>query len=158
MTRDLDMLVEPRHGARVSVNFSIGTLDQRVWRATEPGAPNPRRRIDAMARLSAAGIRTGALMAPILPGLSDAPEQLQATVAAIEGAGGRLLGLGPLHLRPGVREHFLRWLADHDRDLHADYCRRYAATDHAPKRYLDQFYARAGFTRFRAPGSAGRLD
>jgi DNA repair photolyase len=158
VTRDLDVIVEAAQRANVSVNFSIGTLDQRVWRATEPGSPNPRRRIDAMARLSAAGIRTGALMAPILPGLSDAPEQLRATVAAIEGAGGRLLGLGPLHLRPGVREHFLRWLAGHDRALHADYCRRYAATDHAPKRYLDLLYARAGLAEVPSTTSAGRLD
>ncbi len=158
VTRDLDVIVEAAQRANVSVNFSIGTLDQRVWRATEPGSPNPRRRIDAMARLSAAGIRTGALMAPILPGLSDAPEQLRATVAAIEGAGGRLLGLGPLHLRPGVREHFLRWLADHNRALHADYCRRYAATDHAPKRYLDLLYARAGLQEVPSTTSAGRLD
>jgi DNA repair photolyase len=158
VTRDLDIIVEAARRANVSVNFSIGTLDQRVWRATEPGSPNPQRRIDAMARLSAAGIRTGALMAPILPGLSDAPDQLRATVAAIERAGGRLLGLGPLHLRPGVREHFLRWLAGHDRALHADYCRRYATTDHAPRRYLDQLYSRAGLQQAHRAGSAGPLD
>ncbi len=158
VTRDLDVIGEAAQRADVSINFSIGTLDQRVWRATEPGSPNPQRRIDAMARLSAAGIRTGALMAPILPGLSDAPEQLRATVAAIEQAGGRLLGLGPLHLRHGVREHFLGWLAHHDRDLHADYCRRYATTDHAPQRYLDQLYAHAGLQREHWAGSARRLD
>ncbi|HEU5265145.1 MAG TPA: radical SAM protein, partial [Jatrophihabitans sp.] len=155
VTRDLDVLVEAARRAHVSVNFSIGTLDQRVWRASEPGTPNPLRRIDAMARLSAAGIRTGALMAPILPGLSDAPEQLRATIAAIEGAGGRLLGLGPLHLRPGVREHFLSWLADLDPDLHADYCRRYATTAYAPRRYLDELHVRAGLA---GTASAGRLD
>jgi DNA repair photolyase len=155
VTRDLDVLVAAAQRAKVSVNFSIATLDQRMWRASEPGTPNPLRRIDAMAKLADAGIRTGALMAPILPGLTDAPDQLRATVAAIEGAGGRLLGLGPLHLRPGVREHFLSWLADLDPVLHADYCRRYAATDYAPQRYLDLLYARAGLAR---PTSAGRLD
>jgi DNA repair photolyase len=155
VTRDLDVLVAAAKRAKVSVNFSIATLDERVWRASEPGTPNPQRRIDAMARLAAAGIRTGALMAPILPGLSDAPDQLRATVVAIERAGGRLLGLGPLHLRPGVREHFLGWLAELDPELHADYCRRYATTDYAPQRYLDQLYVRAGIRR---PASAGRLD
>ena len=147
VTRDLDVLGAAAAIADVSVNFSIATLDERVWRATEPGSPNPRRRIDAMARLAEAGIRTGALMSPILPGLSDRPEQLQAVVAAIRGAGGRLLGLGPLHLRPGVREHFLGWLQTVDPRLHADYERRYATSDYAPARYLDELYARAGLTR-----------
>ena len=147
VTRDLDVITEAARTLDVSVNFSLGTLDERVWRLTEPGAPNPRRRVEAMAQLSAAGIRTGALMAPILPGLSDRPEQLREVVRAIEGAGGRLLGLGPLHLRPGVREHFLGWLADADPALHADYQRRYAGTDHAPERYLTELYRRLGRPR-----------
>ncbi len=147
VTRDLDVLTAAAATADVSVNFSIATLDERVWRATEPGSPHPQRRVEAMAKLSAAGIRTGALMMPILPGLSDAPEQLRATVAAINGAGGRLLGIGPLHLRPGVREHFLGWLRTADPDLHADYQRRYAASDYAPSHYLDELYVRAGIKR-----------
>jgi DNA repair photolyase len=149
VTRDLDVLTEAAARAEVSVNFSIGTLDERVWRATEPGSPNPRRRIDAMATLAAAGIKTGALVAPVRPALSDSPAQLREVVEAIRGAGGRLLGLGPLHLRPGVREHFLGWLRDSDPDLHADYLRRYATSDHAPERYVDTLYARAGLQRPR---------
>jgi DNA repair photolyase len=147
VTRDLDVLLAAAERAEVSVNFSIATLDERVWRATEPGAPHPRRRIDAMAKLSAAGIRTGALMMPILPGLSDRPEQLRETVAAIRQAGGRLLGIGPLHLRAGVREHFLGWLAETDPELHADYLRRYANRAYAPKQYTDELYRRAGLPR-----------
>ena len=154
VTRDLDVL----RGARdVSVNFSLGTLDQRVWRATEPGAPNPRRRVEAMAQLSAAGIRTGALVAPILPGMSDSPEQLREVIAAIRDAGGRLLGLGPLHLRPGVREHFLHWLRGHDPALHRQYVLRYAHSDYAPERYLDELHRRAGLSpRRRTRPPAGR--
>ena len=147
VTRDLDVLKRAAEHADVSVNFSLGTLDLRVWRATEPGAPDPRRRVDAMRRLSDAGIRTGALVAPILPGLSDRPEQLQEVLAAIKDAGGRFLGLGALHLRPGVREHFLGWLEQTDPDLHADYLRRYATSDYAPKRYFDELYRRAGLPR-----------
>ncbi len=71
VTRDLDILTEAAQRADVVVNFSIGTLDERVWRATEPGTPHPRRRVDAMRRLSEADISTGALIAPVLPGLSD---------------------------------------------------------------------------------------
>jgi DNA repair photolyase len=147
VTRDLDILVAANERTDVTVNFSIATLDERVWRATEPGAPNPRRRIDAMAKLSAAGIRTGALMMPILPALSDRPEQLRETVKAINDAGGRLLGIGALHLRPGVREHFLGWLRDADPTLHRDYLRRYAADNYAPAHYTDELYRRAGIAR-----------
>jgi DNA repair photolyase len=147
VTRDLDVLLRAAEHANVSVNFSLGTLDQRVWRATEPGSPDPRRRVDAMAMLSAAGIRTGALVAPVLPGMSDRPEQLREVIDAIDKAGGRFLGVAPLHLRPGVREHFLDWLARTDPELHADYLRRYATSDYAPKRYLDDLYRRAGLAR-----------
>ena len=147
VTRDLDVLVAAASRTDVSVNFSIATLDERVWRATEPGSPHPRRRIDAMAKLTRAGIRTGALMMPILPGMSDGEDQLQETVAAIDEAGGRLLGIGPLHLRPGVREHFLNWLATADPELHADYLRRYDGRSYAPKHYIDELYRRAGRTR-----------
>jgi DNA repair photolyase len=153
VTRDLDILTTAARRADVSVNFSIGTLDERVWRMTEPGTPNPRRRIDAMRRLADAGIRTGALVAPVLPGLSDRADQLREVIDAIDGAGGRLLGIGPLHLRPGVREHFLDWLRTADPDLHQDYLRRYATGDYAPERYVAQLYERAGIPR---PGSHGR--
>jgi DNA repair photolyase len=147
VTRDLDLIAATARDTDVSVNFSIGTLDDRVWRATEPGTPNPQRRIDAMRKLSAAGVRTGALVAPVLPGMSDRPDQLRAVVAAITDAGGRLLGIGPLHLRPGVREHFLGWLRDYDPALHADYLRRYEHDNYAPERYLAELYRRAGVPR-----------
>jgi DNA repair photolyase len=141
VTRDLDVLTVAAERADVTVNFSIGTLDERVWRATEPGTPHPRRRIDAMRRLSEAGVRTGALMAPVLPGLSDRPEQLREVAAAVRAAGGRVLDVLPLHLRPGVREHFLDWLATFDPALHADYLRRYAHGAYAPMHYVERLRA-----------------
>ena len=152
VVRDLDVITRAAERSEVSVYFSIGTLDERVWRLTEPGAPHPRRRIDAMTAFAKAGVRTGALVAPILPGLSDRPEQLRAVVRAINNAGGRLLGIGPLHLRPGLREHFLDWLAGVDPALHADYLRRYADRGYAPQHYIDLLYERAGVPR-KAPRS-----
>ncbi len=147
VTRDLDLIVAASQRADVRVDFSIGTLDQRVWRASEPGSPNPRLRVEAMRRLAERGVHTGALIAPVLPGMSDSPEQLQAVVAAVRDAGGEVHGLGPLYLKPGTREHFLTWLAGHDPALHADYLRRYAGGDYAPERYLALLYARAGLAR-----------
>ncbi|MCU1656921.1 MAG: repair photolyase [Pseudonocardiales bacterium] len=139
--RDLDILTTAAQRADVTVNFSIGTLDERVWRVTEPGTPHPRRRVEAMRQLAAAGISTGALIAPVLPGLSDGPDQLREVSSAIRDVGGRVLGVLPLHLRPGVREHFLGWLAGFDAELHADYVRRYAKGAYAPKHYAARLRA-----------------
>jgi DNA repair photolyase len=150
VTRDLDVIAEAARHTDVSVNFSIGTLDERVWRATEPGTPHPGRRVDAIRQLAEIGISTGALMAPILPGLSDRPEQLAETAAAIRDAGGRVLGVLPLHLRPGVRDHFLGWLAEFDPDLHADYVRRYSGRTYAPEHYADRLRASVGLPRRRS--------
>ena len=85
--RDLDLLAEAARRTDVSVSLSIGTLDEKVWRATEPGAPHPRRRVDAVRQLAEAGIRTGVLVAPVLPGLSDSPAQLEEVVTACVEAG-----------------------------------------------------------------------
>ena len=123
--RDLDVLREAAARTSVRANLSIGTLDEAVWKATEPGTPHPRRRVEAVARLNAAGIPCGVLVAPVLPGISDGEDQLAEVVEACVGAGAVSVTALPLHLRPGVREHFLSWLATHRPELVADYERRY---------------------------------
>src|SRR4051812_2654444 len=102
--RDLELLVAAAARTSVRANFSIGTLDEAVWRTTEPGTPHPRRRVEAVARLNDAGIPCGVLMAPVLPGLSDGDEQLAAVVDACVDAGATSITAMYLHLRPGVRE------------------------------------------------------
>ena len=119
--RDLDRLTEAAKVAPVSAAFSIGTLDEEVWRSTEPGTPHPRARIEAIRTLTEAGIPTGVLMAPILPGISDRPEQLREVVEAAIDAGATHVSPILLHLRPGVREEFLPWLEE----KHPDLVRRY---------------------------------
>ena len=112
--RDLDLLTRAAEVAPVSAAFSIGTLDEKVWRETEPGTPHPRARIEAIRTLTEAGIPTGVLMAPILPGISDRPDQLREVVGAAIDAGATHVSPILLHLRPGVREEFLPWLeAEH---------------------------------------------
>jgi DNA repair photolyase len=123
--RDLDLLAAAARRTDVRVNLSIGTLDEQVWRATEPGTPHPRRRVDAVRRLTAAGIRTGVLVAPVLPGMSDSTEQLQEVVTACVEAGAVSVSAIYLHLRPGVREHFLGWLRPRHPTLAAEYEHRY---------------------------------
>src|SRR4051795_10025913 len=105
--RDLDLLAEAARRTDVRANFSIGTLDEEVWRTTEPGTPHPRRRVEAVAKLNQAGVPCGVLVAPILPGLSDAAEQLEAVVKACVDAGAVSVTPLLLHLRAGVREHYL---------------------------------------------------
>jgi DNA repair photolyase len=111
IVRDLDVLVEAAVRAEVSVNFSVPTLDEEVWRKTEPGTPPPQRRLDAVKRLVDAGVKAGVGMAPILPGISDRPEQLEAVVRAARAAGATHVWANVLNLRPGTREHFLAALA-----------------------------------------------
>ena len=123
--RDLDLLVRAVEHAPVSAAFSIGTLDESVWRETEPGTPHPKARIDAVRMLTEAGIPTGVLMAPILPGLSDRPEQLREVVEAAIDAGATHVSPIMLHLRPGVREEFLPWLEEHHPDLLSRYLQLY---------------------------------
>ncbi len=137
VTRDLDVLTEAASQVDVRVLFSIGTVDESVWRATEPGAPHPRRRLDAMAAMAGAGIRTGALVAPVLPGLSDSRQQLTETVQAIRAAGGTVVGARPLYLRGATRTHFLTWLEGHDAQLHERYLNAYAGRVEVPKDYAD---------------------
>jgi DNA repair photolyase len=109
--RDVDVLQEASERVAVSVTFSIPTLDEEVWRTTEPGTAPPRSRLEAVRRLADAGIEVGVGMAPILPGLSDRPEQLEAVVRAARQAGASGIWANLLFLRPGTREHFLEALA-----------------------------------------------
>jgi DNA repair photolyase len=131
--RDLDRLVEAARRSHVELCFSIGTLDEDVWRATEPGTPHPRKRVEAVARLNEAGIPCGVLVAPILPGLSDGREQLDEVVRACVDAGAPSISPVLLHLRPGVKEHYLAWLADAHPDLLEQHQRLYRGS-YAPAR------------------------
>ena len=123
--RDVDLLAEAAARTSVRANLSIATLDEQVWKSTEPGTPHPRRRVEAVARLNQSGIPCGVLVAPILPGLSDGEEQLAAVVDACIEAGAVSITALPLHLRPGVREHFMAWLSAARPDLVEDYRRKY---------------------------------
>jgi DNA repair photolyase len=112
IVRDLDVLVEAARRASVTVTFSIPTVDDEVWRRTEPSTAHPRQRLKAVKTLVDAGIKTNVGMAPILPGISDRPEQLREVVRAARAAGATGIWANLLFLRPGTREHFLSHLAE----------------------------------------------
>jgi DNA repair photolyase len=141
--RDLDLLQEAAHGTNVGAAFSVGTLDEEAWRMSEPGTPHPRKRIEAVAALNDAGIPTGVLMAPILPGITDRPEQLREVVRAAIDAGATHVSPIMLHLRPVVREEYMGWLADHYPDLVPRYEAMYR-TAYGPKRDREAIGARVG--------------
>jgi DNA repair photolyase len=111
VVRDADVLQDASDRVDVSVTFSIPTLDCEVWRKTEPGTAPPTSRLEAVRLLADAGIDVGVGMAPILPGLSDRPEQLAQVVRAAREAGARGIWANLLFLRPGTREHFLEALS-----------------------------------------------
>ncbi|HMC52569.1 MAG TPA: radical SAM protein [Acidimicrobiales bacterium] len=163
--RDLDRLVEASRRTTVSTSFSIGTLDEHVWRMSEPGTPHPRRRVEAIARLREAGIQCGVLVAPVLPGLSDHPDQLEEVVGACVEAGAASISAIALHLRPGVRDHYLGWLRRVRPDLVDMYERRYRGRSYLPKaeqealdrlvrRLVESARTRLGLTA--APARVGR--
>src|SRR5262249_52642776 len=112
IVRDVDVLVEASRRANVSVTFSVPTLDDEVWRKTEPSTAHPRQRLRALRTLVDAGVKASVGMAPILPGISDRPEQPAEVVRAAREAGACGVWANLLFLRPGTREHFLEHLAE----------------------------------------------
>jgi DNA repair photolyase len=133
VTRDLDVLGDAAaRGVCTGVALSIPTLDDEVWRGTEPGTPHPARRMETVAALNDAGIPAGVMVAPIIPGLSDGREQLDRVVRAAIDAGASHITPITLHLRPGVREVFLPWLEREHPEL-ADRYQRLYRRSYAPE-------------------------
>jgi DNA repair photolyase len=133
IVRDVDVLAEAARRAQVSVVFSVPTLDPEVWRRTEPSTPPPHRRLQALTRLVDAGIQASVGMAPILPGVSDRPEQLAEVVRAAREAGACGIWANVLYLKPGTREHFLDCLTRDWPELLPEYDRLYGGRAYLPR-------------------------
>jgi len=133
IVRDVDVLAQASLQARVSVSFSVPTLDEDVWQRTEPGTAPPRQRLRALTVLREAGIDAGVAVAPVLPGISDRPHQLKEVVRAAREAGATHVWASVVNLRPGTREHFLSQLADDWPDLAPFYERLYGTGAYPPR-------------------------
>jgi DNA repair photolyase len=131
--RDLDLLVEGAAITDVSAAFSVPSLDDDVWRKTESGAPHPKKRIEAVRKLNEAGIPTGVMVAPVIPGISDDPRMLMDAVRAAVDAGATFVTPILLHLRPVVREHFMDWLGETYPELVTRYDAMYGQGAYGPK-------------------------
>jgi DNA repair photolyase len=133
LLRDLDLMLEIAERTSISANLSIPTLDEKMWRATEPHTPSPRARIEAVAKLNGAGIPTGVLIAPLMPGINDSEEQVDEIVRLCEEAGAVSIGGIALHLRGEVRGIFFDWLRAKRPDLLPRYEQMYRRGAYAPK-------------------------
>jgi DNA repair photolyase len=136
--RDLDLLARAAEVTDVGMNVSVGIIDKALSRSIEPAAPSPDRRLAVCAALTERGLRCGVLMGPVVPFLSDSHEHLDAAVGKIADAGATHVSPIVLHLRPGAREWFLRWLSREHPELMDAYHDLYGNRAYAPKSYQRQ--------------------
>jgi DNA repair photolyase len=162
--RDLKLLQQAAAVTDVSLAMSVGFVDEAMWRAVESGTPSPRRRLDAVRRLTDAGFPVGVLMAPILPGLTDTDESIEETVAGVAAAGARSVTPLALHLRPGAREWYAAWLAHERPSLAPRYRELFRGGSYLPQRYQEELGARVRAAARRHglhrahPGETRRVD
>lgn len=132
LLRDLDLMTELNRRAQFGAALSVPTIDEQAWRATEPHTPSPRARLEAVATLTAAGIRTGVLVAPLMPGINDDPERVREILELCAQAGAAYVTGIALHLRGEVRQVFMEWLRGHRPDLVDRYRELYRRGAYAP--------------------------
>jgi DNA repair photolyase len=138
LLRDLALMKEVHEAAGFAANLSIPTLEEKAWRASEPHTPHPRKRIEAVAELNRAGIPTGVLIAPLMPGINDSPEQVEKILELCGEAGAVNIGGIPLHLRGEVRDIFMDWLRSYRPDLVPRYEELYARGAYVGKAERDR--------------------
>ncbi|HEY2638138.1 MAG TPA: radical SAM protein [Solirubrobacteraceae bacterium] len=143
LLRDLEQFQALVEGPGFAASLSVPTLDEKAWRASEPHTPSPRARLEAVKTLNEAGVPTGVLIAPLMPGINDDPKQVEEILALAGDAGARTVGGIALHLRGEVREVFMEWLRSYRPDLVARYDRLYARGAYAPKAERERLAALA---------------
>ena len=135
LRRDIPLLAEAAKQVPVGLGISLAIWDDDLHSALEPGVPTPRARLDLVTAVTDAGLPCGVFLAPVLPGLTDGIEHLDAAIGAIAAAGATGVTVIPLHLRPGAREWFMAWLADTHPELVPRYQQLYARRAYVPAEY-----------------------
>ena len=121
LTRDIDLMQQIAERTQFTAYLSVPTIDERAWRESEPRTPSPRARLAALSQLAGAGLDVGVVIAPLLPGINDSPEQIEEIVAAALDAGAESIDALPLHLRGATKPVFLEWLRTTRPELVARY-------------------------------------
>jgi DNA repair photolyase len=137
LRRDVPLLAAAAQQVPVGLGVSMAIWHDDLHAALEPGVPTPRARLDLVRTLTDAGLPCGVFLAPVLPGLTDGVEHLDAALAAIADAGATGVTVIPLHLRPGAREWFMAWLQRAHPELVPRYQQLYARRAYVPAEYRD---------------------
>jgi DNA repair photolyase len=135
IVRDIDLLQQISARNRLSIHVTITTTDTTLSRILEPRAPRPDLRFSAVKKLVAAGISTSVNCAPILPGITDSPKDLESVVQAAAVAGARSVAAIPLFLKPCSAKIFMPFLQEHFPQLVPLYKARYADRAFLPSDY-----------------------
>ena len=150
VVRDIDVLQRLAEVAGVSVSISIATLDEKLARDIEPTVAPPRQRLRAVTMLAEAGITVNVALAPVLPRITDTPENLEAVVQAAREAGAAKVWHNALYLHEVTREAFFDYLRENKPDLIAEYAQLYKGT-YAPRVIADEIDARVNRALQAAP-------
>ncbi len=142
LRRDLPLLAEAADRTPVMLGVSLALLDETVQETLEPGTPSPRARLELVRAIRAAGLPCQVLIAPVLPMLTDGDEDLDRVITAVAEAGATSASVMALHLRPGSREWYLRWLGEHRPDLVGAYTELYRGGSYVLRSYASDLAER----------------
>jgi DNA repair photolyase len=140
--RDLPLLRAAARDVPIGLGVSMAIWDDDLHAALEPGAPTPRARLELVRAITDAGLPCGVFLAPVLPGLTDRLDHLEAAIGAIAAAGATGVTVLPLHLRPGAREWFTTWLVREHPSLVGRYKALYGRGAYVPAEYRTWLAAR----------------
>jgi DNA repair photolyase len=156
--RDLDVLREISRHNQLFVNLTITTLNADLARILEPRAPRPDLRLEAMRKLNEAGVAAGVICAPVVPGITDLPRDLEDLVRAVAQAGGKYIYANPLFLKPCSAAIFLPFLEKEFPQLVESYRQRYgerAFVSSSYRKRISQLFAKLR-VKYRIAGDYGR--
>ncbi|MFD5248750.1 intein-containing Rv2578c family radical SAM protein [Amycolatopsis sp. NPDC058340] len=157
LARDLPLLESVSKDVPAGLAISLALLDEELQRRLEPGTPGPRARLDLIRKARDAGLPCSVLVAPVLPYLTDSVAALDALFSRLAEAGATRVTVIPLHLRPGAREWFARWLGREHPELVPKYRELYSRGAYLPKSYRERLGARVG-PLLRRHGFGSRAD
>jgi DNA repair photolyase len=142
LRRDLDLLAEASEHVPVDLAMSIAIYDDELQQAVEPGTPSTKARLATVSAVREHGLDCSVFLMPILPFLTDTTTHLDEALRQAKAAGATSVLYTALHLKPGVKDWYLQWLARDHPELLSRYRQLYAKGAYAPKEYRTWLAAR----------------